>query len=201
MTTCAGAKRTPQRKNAPKPPAWPAPLPGHGASGHPPVYRDGHGQYPLASLIVGVLFSLIRGYTAPCPALCRTKVVNDSAVGPNSPSPFTKKQAKRDAGSLAAAGDSLCLLFSLRNMEFRAIILLNLHSGLCWLFLLCRSERMRQQWVRQNYGQFVIQNLISQSTKAGQVIKNTVPPMRTAYGTFCVFQIYRNMIRNNRNSI
>ena len=32
-------------------------------------------------------------------------------------SPFTKKQAQRDADSLGAAGVSLCLLFSLRNGE------------------------------------------------------------------------------------
>ncbi len=34
------------------------------------------------------------------------------------PSPFTKKQAQRNADSLSAAGVSLCLLFSLRNGEF-----------------------------------------------------------------------------------
>ena len=40
----------------------------------------------------------------------------------NSRSPFTKKQAQRNAGSLGAAGVSLCLLFSLRNGEFCAKI-------------------------------------------------------------------------------
>ena len=40
----------------------------------------------------------------------------------NSRSPFTKKQAQRNAGSLGAAGVSLCLLFSLRNGGFCAKI-------------------------------------------------------------------------------
>ena len=39
-------------------------------------------------------------------------------MGLKLPSPFTKKQAQRDADSLGAAGVSLCLLFSLRNGEF-----------------------------------------------------------------------------------
>lgn len=39
-------------------------------------------------------------------------------MGLKLPSPFTKKQAQRNAGKLGAAGVSLCLLFSLRNGEF-----------------------------------------------------------------------------------
>ena len=43
-------------------------------------------------------------------------------VGLKLPSPFTKKQAQRNAGSLRAAGVSLCLLSSLRNGSICDII-------------------------------------------------------------------------------